>query len=314
KVAIRLEAAPELVGRVLGSNGRPVAGLTLLPDCGAMARNGMFLSEVPLQPVAFDADGRFRFDGLNPRIAFRVLALLEPADARAAGLRLVDGVPLAPVLWLSVGCPPFAQPCDLGELRLDRMVVAQVHVRTANGTPVPGARLSVTTELLGKSPLAYVCDRVGRLQFPLPEGTVRIGAYAPGSGVATRLVQVPVPDGDPGVDPLVLTLSPTRTVRGVVVDGAGQPVAGVNVWQAGRAKGKDGPLAELAEHAAATSEPTGANGAFELVLPLEDAEFELLASGKRGDVVFSSERTTIAPDDDNLERLRIVVTPWQAKK
>jgi hypothetical protein len=158
-----------------------------------------------------------------------------------------------------------------------------------------------------------VCDRVGRLQFPLPAGEVRIGAYATGHGVATRLVRVPVPDGAPGFDPLTLTLSATRTVRGVVVDANGKPVAGVQVHQWDRAKCEDRHLRELTFHADAISAPTGADGAFELVLPLDDAQFDLRVLGKASGVAMTSEIVTIAPDDDNLQQLRIVVTPWQPK-
>jgi len=185
-------------------------------------------------------------------------------------------------------------------------------VRAADGAPVPGARLSVTTESLYHSPLAYACDRIGRLQFPLPEAMVRIGAYAPGFGIATRVVTVPAGDGDPALDPLVLELSATRTVRGTVVDADGKPVAGVTVMQWNRPKMEDRALQELAYQNRARSAPTGSDGMFELVLPLADAPFDIRATRQAGDVVLWSEVYDNDPDD--VEPLRIVGTPWQPPK
>jgi hypothetical protein len=227
---------------------------------------------------------------------------------------LRDGIAVAPMLWLAVGLPPFGTPHDLGELRLDRLTVAQVQVRSADGAPVPGARLSVTTESLRHSPLAYACDRLGRLQFPLPAGMLRISAYAPGFGIATRVITVPPADGDPALDPLVLQLSATRTVRGTVVAVDGKPVAGVTVMQWNRPKITDRILQDLAFENRARSAPTGSDGAFELVLPLDDAHFDLRATGRVGDVIHWSEEQAIAPDDPDLQQLRIVVTPWQPPK
>ncbi|MEO6597643.1 MAG: hypothetical protein ABIP94_23105, partial [Planctomycetota bacterium] len=111
----------------------------------------------------------------------------------AAGLRLREDIATAPVLWLAVGYAPFGSPHDLGSIRLDTIPVARIEVKTHTGEPVPGAHLTVTTKDLYNSLLDYVCDREGRLQFPLPQGEIRIGAWVPGGGVTTRLVRV-LPD------------------------------------------------------------------------------------------------------------------------
>jgi hypothetical protein len=307
-----VRSGPDLIGRVLGKDGAPVPGLVLLPDCYAMGSDAETTGMgVPLQATPVEADGRFRFSGLHPKYDFRLLAMLDPAAARAAGMPLRDGIAVAPVLWLAVGLPPFGKQHDLGDLRLDRMTVAQVQVRAADGAPVPGARLLVTTESLYQSPLAYACDRIGRLQFPLPEGMVRIGAYAPGFGITTRVVTVPAGDGDPALDPLVLELSATRTVRGTVVDVDGKPVAGVTVMQWNQPKIEDRALQYLAFQNRAWSAPTGSDGAFELVLPLADAPFDIRATRQGGDGVLWSEVYANSPDGE--DPLRIVVTPWRAE-
>jgi hypothetical protein len=103
-------------------------------------------------------------------------------------------------------------------------------------------------------------------------------------------------------------------VRGTVVDVEGKPVAGVTVMQWNRPKINDRILQDLAFVNRARSAPTGRNGAFELVLPLADAEFDLRATGRVGDVLHWSEAQAIAADDTDLQQLRIVVTPWQPPK
>jgi hypothetical protein len=312
-IDVVLRPGPVLVGRVLGKGGAPVPGLTLLPDSYAMGtRNDHDSHGAPLRAVPVDSEGRFRFSSLHPKHDFRLLALLDAAAARAAGMPLRDGIAVAPVLWLAVGSPPFGKPHELGELRLDHLTVAQVQVRAADGAPVPGARLLVKTQAMGHSPLAYACDRVGNLQFPLPTGRLQIDAYAPGFGIATRMITVPPEAGDPALDPLVLQLSATRTVRGTVVDVEGKPVAGVTVMQWNRPKIDDRELQDLAYENSARSAPTGSDGAFELVLPLADAPFDLRATRQGGDAILWSE--VQANDPDEVSQVRIVVTPWQPPK
>jgi hypothetical protein len=186
-------------------------------------------------------------------------------------------------------------------------------VKTHTGEPVPGARLCVTTRDLHNSPLQYVCDRVGRLQFPLPHGEIRMGAWAPGGGVVTTLVRVPRDDDDPAFDPLVLRLSATRTVRGIVVGPDGKPVANARVHQWDRAKCKDRELAELTFHARAESASTGVDGAFALTLPIDDAPFMVKAGAMIGGAPFWSEEVAIMPEEPGTG-LRIELAPWQPVK
>jgi hypothetical protein len=312
EVKITLQPGNELRGRVLAKDGAPVPGLTLLPDCYAMIEGGGI--GVPQPAMSADTRGAFAFASLHPKYDFRLLALLDASTAIAAGMKLRDGIALAPVVWLATGRPPFASPHDLGDLRLDEVVVAQVEVKTDAGEPVPGARLTVTTEDLYNSPLEYVCDRVGRLQFPLPRGEIRIGAWQKGGGVTTCLVRVPVEANDPSIAPLVLKLSATRTVHGTVVDEKGKPVTGAVVIQWNRAKCADRALANLTFLCRAESEPTGPDGAFTLTLPLADAAFDVRAFVRLGDKPFNSEAVALAPDDRDADRLRLTVAPWQPDK
>lgn len=314
ELVFTLPAGIALRGRLLAKDGGPVQGITLLPDCYAIGRDNETLgSGVWLRPCALDGDGRFTFHSLHPRYDFRLLATMEPAAAIAAGLALRPDVAIAPVLWLAVGRPPFGGALDLGDVRFDRFVVTCIEVKDFGGTPVPGARLEITTQDLYNSPLPYVTDRVGRLQFVLPSGELRIGAWVPGGGVATRLVNVPPLDGEPSLVPLVLTLSATWTVRGVVVDEAGKPVAGATVSQYDRARIEDRALRNLTFFGRATSEPTGVDGRFVLTLPLADAPFAIRAWKKVGDAAFHGEHV-VMPEDADAQTLRLQLAPWQPRK
>lgn len=310
-----LQPGSELRGRLLAKDGAPATGIPLLPDCYAVGADAETTGlGVPLRPVRVDARGAFAFGSLHPKYDFRLLALLDAPTAIAAGMKLRDGIALAPVVWLATGRPPFASPHDLGDLRLDEVVVAQVEVRTDAGVPVPGARLTVTTADLYNSPLEYVCDRVGRLQFPLPRGEIRIGAWVQGGGVTTGLVRVPAEANDPSLDPLVLKLSATRTVRGLVVDERGKPVAGARVRQWNRAKCEDRQIADLTFLCRAESEPTGPDGAFTLTLPLADTAFDVRAFATLAGKPWNSEVVAVGADDPDADRLRLTVAPWQADK
>lgn len=315
ELRLTMPSGTDLIGRVIAKDGSAASGMTLLPDCYAMgADNESNGSGVPPRALPLDQHGSFRFSGLHPRYDYRLLALLEPKSAIAQGMRLQDDIAVAPVMWLATGAPPFQTPHNLDDIRLDQVAIAQIRVTTNTGTPVPGARLTVTTEDLYTSPLSYVCDRIGRLQFPLPVGTIRIGAWVPGGGVATMLVRNPVVAGSPQIDPLIIKLSATRTVRGVVVDPAGKPVPGIQVNQWDRGSTNDRQLAELTFLARAVSNKTGPDGTFSLTLPLDDVPFPVQAFGKVTGVTYVSSQVIIMPDDPDHDRLRITVAPFKPKK
>lgn len=131
--------------------------------------------------------------------------------------------------------------------------------------------------------------------------------------MATRLVHVPPLEGEPPLVPFVITLSATRTVRGVVIDEKGGPVAGATVHQYDRARIDDRALSDMTFHGLAKSEPTGPDGAFVITLPLDDAPFALRAWKNVGKTAYSAEHV-LMPDDADADRLRLQLAPWQPQK
>jgi hypothetical protein len=299
----------DLQGKVLARDGSPARGITLLPDCYAMgSSNASTGVGVPPRPAPLGADGAFHFSSLHPKYDFRLLALLDPDMARAQGMNLHKDIAVAPVVWLATGAPAYAKPHRLPDIHMDEIPIAQIRVTTDDGVPVPGARLTATTKDLYNSPMNYVCDRVGRLQFPLPKEAIRIGAWVPGGGVATQLIQPPRDADDATIDPLIIKLSPTYTVQGVVVDGAGKPIPNATVYQWDRAKTDDRNLAEMTFLGRARS-ASGGNGQFSLTLPLAEVAFAIRAFARIDGKMHNSQEVMIVPGDPNNEQLRIEVVP-----
>lgn len=311
ELVFTLPAGVPLRGRLLAKDGAPVRGLTLLPECYAVGNDNITTGAgVPIRSCPVDGDGRFAMHSLHPRYGFRLLATMEPAAAIAAGIAFRPDIAVAPVLWLAVGESPYGASHDLGDLRVDRLVATCIEVTDHAGTPVPGARLEVTTQSLYNSPLSYVTDRVGRLQFLLPEGEFRIGAWVPQGGVATRSLRLPLAAEEPPVMPLRLSLSKTWTVRGVVVDAAGKPVVGATVHQYDRARCEDRALRELTFLGDAKTGPTGPDGAFTLTLPI--AEPFAIRAWLAGATPQHAEHV-VSPSDLDAQRLRLQLAPWQQK-
>ena len=182
-----------------------------------------------------------------------------------------------------------------------------IEVVRHDGEPVPGARLQVTTRDLYNSPLDYTTDRLGRLQFPLPDGEVRVGAFLRDGGVATELVRVPPQADDPGLSPLRLQLTRPIRVCGMVVDHKGKPIAGAVVYPWNRPEGGDRQLADLAFDAQQPSAPTSSDGAFAVNLPMGDVTARIRgAVSVDGKWAWSPELPLVLEQRD-LDGVRLVI-------
>ncbi|MCA8978269.1 MAG: hypothetical protein KDC98_26310, partial [Planctomycetes bacterium] len=304
---VTLPAAATLRGRILGADGKPTDVVTLLPEFYARAAGEPDHTGfgVPPRPIRPGPDGRFVVPGLHPGYGFRLLALVEPQHAEGLGLAAAGGAPMAPLLWLAVGNAPGTNDVELGDLRFDRLTMTTLQVRDHNGLPAPGARLHVQGGDNYNSPIAYAVDKLGRLRFPLPTGEVRIGAWLPGGGVATRLVRVPPAADEPPLDQLELSLTTPLVLRGIVVDAAGDPVAGATVRPWNRPDGVDRELADMAFLSHVPSPPTGADGTFEVTLPIDEGMHRVRAHHLAEHSWRSSEAVMVDAIGDRGKTLRL---------
>jgi hypothetical protein len=192
-------------------------------------------------------------------------------------------------------------------LRLDQLFFARIEVRKRDHQPAPGALLHVSSGGDCNPPLVYVTDRLGRLQFPLPKGQVKIGAYLKGGGVAKATVRIPAQPGDPKLDPLLLELTDPVSVRGTVVDQAGKAFGGARVHVWNRPEGGDRELADLAFLAHEPSAPTGSDGTFEVFLPYGGVKQQLMPFATIPSATPQAVTVEVEPEQRQVSGVRLVI-------
>lgn len=224
-VDFALEAELFVCGRVLGvlaegAQGTPIEGALVTPwGAGESSET--------------DADGSFELGGFG-------------ADDDEVWLNV--SAPGYIATWANAQIAEDAEPVEVELLAGASVRGVVVHA----GQPVPGAKI---TAQFGKLSADSVSDEAGRFLLQgLPSGALRIRADHPDFPEARREVLVP---NAPGVAEVTLVLDAGRTLRGVVRDPNGEPVAEATV---ALRRGKD-------RGATAKSD---ANGEFELGgLPLD---------------------------------------------
>ncbi|MBL8694317.1 MAG: carboxypeptidase regulatory-like domain-containing protein [Planctomycetes bacterium] len=221
----------EIVGRVLGSDGKPCAGAFArlyasnipMPGfsvVGAFRDNGYILGEVQKKT---GSDGRFKL-----RQPFR-----DGADCLLV-ITHADAAPLSkPHVWAEAG-----QRVDVGDLTLGLGGEITGQILDASGSPVPSARVGVietptlaaADSILERTDLeeSFAADGEGNFKIPhLTDGRYTVIAWAPGSA---RGASPPVVVAhDKPQSPLSLRLMPGDSITGMVVDVEGKPIADAKV-------------------------------------------------------------------------------------
>lgn len=203
-VELVLDAAGEVSGQVLASDGQPVSGAAVVAV------------EIQTQrastPSATGVDGRFRIPGL-PEGVYTLVARSGARSAQLAGIRL--------------------EPGDAREatLRFGEGVIAGVVV-DAQGTPLPGAEVRVAPE--GAAPLAesgVQSGAGGRFRIEgLAGERFSVKATHPSGSAEQRGVA-------PGEAELVLRLVRPSALQGLVTDEGGHAVTDFEI-----VADPDGPL------------------------------------------------------------------------
>jgi|GEM_PF-4829041 len=234
---VHLTPLARLAGRVVDSEGRPVAGARLI----------MSIRDSPFSPGLFASrthssgdrttgpDGGFEIIGPPPHLT---LSLRVEAAGHAPAEVAVQAV-------------------EAGESRSGIEIVlppgrrARASVLGPNGAPVPGATLDVAPHGPGQGDLVRSapihCDADGTCTVTgLSAGRFDLRATAPGHAATRRRGVEVTGDGGTGapVDFGTLYLEPEAVIAGRVSAG-GSPLPGVRVW-ATRGRGDDGddPLPE----------------------------------------------------------------------
>jgi hypothetical protein len=195
---------------------------------------------------------------------------------------------------------------DLGDIRLDRIQIARLEVRRFNDNPASRALLVVRSSLPYGQPLQYVVDGVGRIQFTVPAGTIHIGAFERGGGIATTNVGAPRTPVERQPDPVRLELSQPVRVTGIVVAKNGRTLAGAILKPRYRLDGSDWHR-KITAYLSYGQVVSDESGKFTLQLPYRGPTYRVRGSWKRGKRELHSEDIPIPADAQKIESVRIVI-------
>lgn len=108
-------------------------------------------------------------------------------------------------------------------------------VRTVDGSPVPGARISFRNRKLHTPPIFAETDSMGRYSVQLAPGDIRRQMFAisdmnfPPKYDYANLNDIELPKGKDVFEAPEIILSPMRSIQGVLRDSNGEPLAGINL-------------------------------------------------------------------------------------
>jgi len=291
---LTLNAGHSITGVLRDARQQPLTGVEVFIECAIEldGKDSGYFGDPPVA-VKTDASGRFAAHGLTTQAGCRVMLALSPEMARRVGFAALEDRALAPLQWIAA-MDTVTQDVDLGVIALPDVPMCRLEVVDANMVPAADARVRLLHEGSFGSPIEFVTDRVGRLQFAFPTATTKVGVYVPGGGVALATV------ADAGTHAMRLLLMPTREVAGVVVDAKGKPAVGAQVMPWSRPQQMDFQLADLCYRSYRRSETTGEDGKFRVVLPLAEHPFSIRAVGTK-DGPTSSELQVVDAETKQVE-------------
>lgn len=207
---------PEAVvrGRVVNARGEPVAGADVqeaVASSAALLRDVLFRRLEQQAPALTGADGTFVVDRFGQG---------EPVRLRVAG----DGFAPAEV-WAIAG-----RDGEPVEIELRRVARISGTVKDAEGKPVPGGTVAPDGLHGEAGHFRWVrTDRSGRFEIEDAEpGRLYLRADARGHA-RSEVMAVDVAPGE-HLEGLEITLRKGYTLTGRILDGAGRPVQGAEVW------------------------------------------------------------------------------------
>ena len=290
---LALDPAGSLSGSVTDARGRGLAGVeitsSLAPERMSMLRRPRFGHASPR--ATSDERGRFRLTGMDPRSRHRVT------------FRRAGHAPLRRDVTL-----PTDGPGQL-DVVLEAGIRAHGLVVDARGEPVSGAELKLGRQespgdgmmfsFGGEQPeeadAEAESDRAGRFAFAdLAPGRYALAARAPGHATAT-LRGLEVPESASSVDLGKVELAAGVSITGRVVDGRGQPVAGVDVF-ALTGEDADMPMLRWVLPGREPATTTAADGAF--VVADRGAGERVTVAARRAGYTAASVAGVVAPNEE----------------
>jgi hypothetical protein len=259
RTAIRVALEPGFTIRgIARSNGKPLEGALVYPGGGPPPRRSGTLGGTALNcgGAETDANGAFAIHGVPPEIE----AYAAITARGCAGV----AVPFAtPGLASDEADAADERVVDLGVIDLapGRAIRGRVLGR-ADRAPIAGATLRTTSDLPYESARTARSDGEGRFEIRGASDFVR-SIEASARGFVTAFA--PIPDDPDGDDEIEVELSRGATLRGIVTDRGGNPVAGARVAANSRRHvPREAALALLDTGQSPTEARTDSSGRFEL--------------------------------------------------
>ncbi len=212
-----LSAAGIVEGTVRNAAGEPRAGFTVLIE-----KEDTFDVEAVGPPT--DAEGRFRVEGVGPRKALVVSARGPGEKGESAAFDIDRGATIRNVA-----------------VTVEETNAITGTVRTWDGSPLVDPRLYLLMGDLDRTTMPWqmlTSTWSGDLCVPGPDGSFRFeDVYPSEHGIVafargcSPVVVSPVPVEETGiVSGIEIVLEPGRSLRGTVVDEAGEPVEGAEIF------------------------------------------------------------------------------------
>lgn len=208
EIDMKLEKAPVLQGKVLGSDGRPFVGARIDYNLRSPRPEGVDSTHANPRNPTTDSRGEFLIEGVIPG-KYRLVAT-APGAAPSEPVEVETGAPAV-------------------TLTLSRAYVIAGHVRSSDGRPLSG----IEVDLTGADVRSVRTGPEGEFEIrDVPAGKYQVRAELSGTmhGDTTNVQPKTVPEVEAGTQNLLIELDAGLSIRGTVVDAAGKPVEGGWAW------------------------------------------------------------------------------------
>jgi len=286
RIEVKLRPGYELTGKVLGRDGKPVAGLRMLTNraaafhLGDLGASWRVLSELVVRTAA---DGSFRISGSMPTTAAHIEAFPTQKQLHRLLPPIPDGLAAPPSiqLWHGLASRDWRGERKLGELGRNLRRV-RIDVLDQHGTArFPNALVARREGQKLCQPFVVGGDRRGKLLLVLSPGDYDVAAWDATRGYRIHGLSLSAAGKAP--PKTELTLEPFRWVTGKTVDQDGRPVAGATMqWRGGGDSGYVPPMISVLNGVLLRQE-SDAQGRFRVpFVPHPNSHYTLGASCRRG--------------------------------